>query len=247
MIGWSTPPKGAGRAASHTHSILCSIASFLSCRSHASATRPPRRTLFLLTPRMSTPEAPEAASAPAPEIPDSDAEVYAASAAENALPSDKQTPSAPDDLSALSEALDAAVLEEKNADAHKVIAGGDAPPADPAEDTPTLSKEEMVEEALACPCIAAMRDGPCGDAFTSAYRCFLESETEPKGMNCIDSFSAMQTCMVAHPEDYPVDEDGDPNLAEGKMEQPDVAETKSAEGADVQQTQPQTAEVSSSR
>ena len=193
---------------------------------------------------MSTPEAPETASAPAPEIPDSEAEVYAASAAENALPSDKQTPSAPDALSALSEALDAAVLEEKNADA-QVVAVRDAP-GDPAKDTPTLTKEEMVEEALACPCIAAMRDGPCGDSFTSAYRCFLESETEPKGMNCIDSFSAMQSCMVAHPEDYPLDEDGDPNLAELEKEQPDVAESKLAEGADVQETQPQTAEVSSS-
>lgn len=70
-----------------------------------------------------------------------------------------------------------------------------------------LSKEEMVEEALNCPCIAAMRDGPCGDSFVAAYRCFLESETEPKGMDCMDQFTSMQGCMAEHPDEYNLDDD----------------------------------------
>ncbi|KAA8490820.1 Mitochondrial intermembrane space import and assembly protein 40 [Porphyridium purpureum] len=68
------------------------------------------------------------------------------------------------------------------------------------------SKEELIEEALNCPCIAKMKDGPCGDAFVAAYRCFLESETEPRGMDCVDKFQGMQECMLEHPDEYDLGE-----------------------------------------
>lgn len=76
-----------------------------------------------------------------------------------------------------------------------------------------LTKQEMVEEALSCPCIAAMKDGPCGGNFMAAYRCFLESEAEPKGMDCLKQFSSMQKCMADNPKDYNVDDDGEDPFA----------------------------------
>lgn len=68
-----------------------------------------------------------------------------------------------------------------------------------------LTKEEMVEEALNCPCIAAMKEGPCGEKFLSAYKCFLVSEAEPQGMDCIEAFQAMHSCVSEHPEEYNTD------------------------------------------
>lgn len=78
-----------------------------------------------------------------------------------------------------------------------------------------LTREEEIEEALNCPCIDAMREGPCGDQFLSAYRCFLESDSEPKGMDCVDRFATMQGCMAEHPDEYGVDEDGVEEAGEG--------------------------------
>eukprot|EP00871_Galdieria_phlegrea_P000864 jgi/Galph1/1779/GphlegSOOS_G453.1 len=73
----------------------------------------------------------------------------------------------------------------------------------------TLTKEQEIEEALNCPCIEKMKEGSCGEQFISAYRCFLESESEPKGSDCIEYFSAMQKCMVEHPDEYDLDSESD--------------------------------------
>ncbi|PXF41260.1 Mitochondrial intermembrane space import and assembly protein 40 [Gracilariopsis chorda] len=72
-----------------------------------------------------------------------------------------------------------------------------------------LSKEELIEEALNCPCIASMKEGSCGDSFIDAYKCFLQSETEPKGMDCMEQFQTMQSCLAEHPEEYNLDDDDD--------------------------------------
>ena len=69
-----------------------------------------------------------------------------------------------------------------------------------------LTKEELVEEALNCPCIATMKEGPCGQEFLSAYKCFLVSEAEPQGMDCVQAFQSMQQCMAEHPEEYNLDD-----------------------------------------
>lgn len=39
-----------------------------------------------------------------------------------------------------------------------------------------------------CPCLGGMAHGPCGDEFKAAFSCFVYSEEEPKGVECIDKF-----------------------------------------------------------
>ncbi|KAF7315587.1 CHCH domain-containing protein [Mycena indigotica] len=53
-----------------------------------------------------------------------------------------------------------------------------------------------------CPCLGGMADGPCGEEFRAAFSCFIYSEVEPKGMDCVEKFQGMQTCFRAHPEVY---------------------------------------------
>ncbi|KAJ3724592.1 hypothetical protein C8R42DRAFT_662245 [Lentinula raphanica] len=47
-----------------------------------------------------------------------------------------------------------------------------------------------------------MAYGPCGPEFREAFSCFIYSEEEPKGINCVEKFQAMQNCFRAHPEVY---------------------------------------------
>ena len=39
-----------------------------------------------------------------------------------------------------------------------------------------------------CPCLGGMAHGPCGEEFKTAFSCFVHSEEEPKGMDCIERF-----------------------------------------------------------
>lgn len=39
-----------------------------------------------------------------------------------------------------------------------------------------------------CPCLGGMAHGPCGDEFKAAFSCFVYSNEEPKGVECIDKF-----------------------------------------------------------
>ncbi len=39
-----------------------------------------------------------------------------------------------------------------------------------------------------CPCLGGMAHGPCGEEFKAAFSCFIYSDEEPKGMDCIDKF-----------------------------------------------------------
>ena len=50
-----------------------------------------------------------------------------------------------------------------------------------------------------CPCLGGMAHGPCGEEFKTAFSCFVYSEADPKGMDCIDKFQ-----YVAHLR--PIDE-----------------------------------------
>ncbi len=95
---------------------------------------------------------------------------------------------------------------------------------------PALTKEEMIEEALNCPCIAGMKEGPCGSVFLEAYKCFLRSESSPQGMECMDHFVAMHGCMAEHPEEYDLDSDDDPFARKPPNEQ--YGETETADTAD---------------
>lgn len=53
-----------------------------------------------------------------------------------------------------------------------------------------------------CPCLGGMAHGPCGEEFKEAFSCFVYSEAEPKGINCVEKFQAMQNCFRAHPDVY---------------------------------------------
>ena len=53
-----------------------------------------------------------------------------------------------------------------------------------------------------CPCLGGMAHGPCGMQFRDAFSCFVYSEDEPKGINCVEKFKAMQDCFREHPDVY---------------------------------------------
>jgi intermembrane space import and assembly protein 40 len=53
-----------------------------------------------------------------------------------------------------------------------------------------------------CPCLGGMAHGPCGPEFREAFSCFIYSEEEPKGINCVEKFQNMQNCFRAHPDVY---------------------------------------------
>ena len=53
-----------------------------------------------------------------------------------------------------------------------------------------------------CPCLGGMAYGPCGLQFREAFSCFVFSEQEPKGIDCVEKFKAMQDCFREHPDVY---------------------------------------------
>lgn len=53
-----------------------------------------------------------------------------------------------------------------------------------------------------CPCLGGMAYGPCGMQFREAFSCFVFSDKEPKGIDCVEKFKAMQDCFRQHPEVY---------------------------------------------
>ncbi|MCJ1282134.1 Oxidoreductase [Xylographa opegraphella] len=77
--------------------------------------------------------------------------------------------------------------------------------------------EETGEINWDCPCLGGMAHGPCGEEFRAAFSCFVYSNEEPKGMDCIDRFKGMQECFRQHPDVYggELDEDEDEEAAGG--------------------------------
>jgi intermembrane space import and assembly protein 40 len=99
------------------------------------------------------------------------------------------------------------------------IAGGDSTLPDPDD-------EKSIEEALNCPCIDGMKEGPCGEVFVSAYRCFLESKAEERGSDCLDQFQGMQACFVEH-ADYYTKDDGEEEKTNDEGPEPPAKKPKS--------------------
>ncbi|OLY82368.1 Mitochondrial intermembrane space import and assembly protein 40 [Smittium mucronatum] len=58
-----------------------------------------------------------------------------------------------------------------------------------------------------CPCLDGMAHGTCGEEFKAAFSCFIYSNEEEKGIDCVDNFRAMQDCFRAHPDEYGPQED----------------------------------------
>ncbi|KAL4941918.1 hypothetical protein BDV06DRAFT_193404 [Aspergillus oleicola] len=76
-----------------------------------------------------------------------------------------------------------------------------------------------------CPCLGGMAYGPCGEDFRAAFSCFVYSEEEPKGIDCIDKFKAMQDCFRAHPDVYGAElEDDDEVAAAAATSEPAVTD-----------------------
>ncbi|WWC71644.1 uncharacterized protein I206_105602 [Kwoniella pini CBS 10737] len=69
--------------------------------------------------------------------------------------------------------------------------------------------EETGEINWDCPCLGGMADGPCGEQFKEAFSCFIYSEAEPKGVDCVEKFKHMQDCFREHPEIYGEEIDDD--------------------------------------
>ncbi|KAK8119140.1 uncharacterized protein PG998_003766 [Apiospora kogelbergensis] len=122
---------------------------------------------------------------------------------------------------AKAEAAAAAAKEKKTSEkALSTTKASDAPPADGAEGGEQVgavgSPEDLEAEAgqqgafnpetgeinWDCPCLGGMAHGPCGEEFKAAFSCFVYSNEEPKGMDCIDKFQHMQDCFRLHPEVY---------------------------------------------
>merc|ERR1711939_53979 len=87
-----------------------------------------------------------------------------------------------------------------------------------------------------CPCLGGMAHGPCGPQFREAFSCFVFSQEEPKGMDCIEKFQGMRDCFQEHPEVYKDelmdDEELDAELEAEKQELvSQIAERRKAEEA----------------
>lgn len=81
--------------------------------------------------------------------------------------------------------------EKKNADAT----------AD-ANNQQTAYNPETGEINWDCPCLGGMANGPCGEEFKEAFSCFVYSEADPKGIDCVGKFQNMQNCFREYPEYY---------------------------------------------
>ncbi|KAF4620685.1 hypothetical protein D9613_000749 [Agrocybe pediades] len=96
-----------------------------------------------------------------------------------------------------------------------------------------------------CPCLGGMAHGPCGPEFREAFSCFIYSEEEPKGINCVEKFQNMQNCFRAHPEVYAdeIMDDDDDEASEGASDVPpstqsaDKLDGEASVGSDATQTQ----------
>lgn len=87
-----------------------------------------------------------------------------------------------------------------------------------------------------CPCLGGMAHGPCGPEFREAFSCFIYSQEEPKGMECIEKFQGMRDCFQQHPEVYAdelmEDEELDAELEAEKQELVNqIAERRKADDA----------------
>lgn len=100
-----------------------------------------------------------------------------------------------------------------------------ASPTDPspAEGDAEASQESAYDPSTGeinweCPCLGGMAQGPCGEEFKDAFACFVYSEGEPKGIECVDKFKLMQDCFRKHPDVYAEEiEDEEADAAEAEQ------------------------------
>lgn len=73
-----------------------------------------------------------------------------------------------------------------------------------------------------------MAQGPCGEEFKAAFSCFVFSEAEPKGLDCVEKFKGMQDCFRLHPDVYGDEIDDDDEDEEKKVAEEPVKEEETA-------------------
>ncbi|WVQ81992.1 hypothetical protein IAT38_004119 [Cryptococcus sp. DSM 104549] len=99
------------------------------------------------------------------------------------------------------------VQSEAPADeATKLLEDKEAQAAEPAQGA---FNPETGEINWDCPCLGGMATGPCGEQFKAAFSCFVYSEAEPKGVDCVEKFKLMQDCFREHPDVYGEEIDDD--------------------------------------
>jgi intermembrane space import and assembly protein 40 len=59
-----------------------------------------------------------------------------------------------------------------------------------------------VEAALACPCVADLRQSSCGTDFDEALTCFMLAKDEEKGKKCVEEFVSLHACMVKNASEF---------------------------------------------
>lgn len=100
------------------------------------------------------------------------------------------------------------LIKEKTAETNEAA---QSKTTEPSPETQEVSEEESSQAAFNpvtgeinwdCPCLGGMAHGPCGPEFREAFSCFVYSEEEPKGINCVEKFKGMQDCFRLHPEVY---------------------------------------------
>ncbi|KAM5464311.1 Oxidoreductase [Microsporum audouinii] len=115
------------------------------------------------------------------------------------------------------------------------VATGDSEQGEGHEGQEAAFNPETGEINWDCPCLGGMAHGPCGEDFRAAFSCFVYSQEEPKGMDCIDKFKAMQDCFRQHPDIYGNeldDEEVDAQLDEHIASEKEAEQKPSTEGSD---------------
>ncbi|KAJ5577710.1 uncharacterized protein N7459_006674 [Penicillium hispanicum] len=131
-------------------------------------------------------------------------------------------------------------IRQEKATATKSPPKTDAPAPESAALEGGVNAQELEEEAgqqaafnpetgeinWDCPCLGGMAHGPCGEEFRAAFSCFVYSEEEPKGIDCIEKFKGMQDCFRQHPDVYgaELDDDDEAQGAAAPEQQPAAAE-----------------------
>ncbi|KAL3682911.1 hypothetical protein R1sor_000933 [Riccia sorocarpa] len=68
------------------------------------------------------------------------------------------------------------------------------------KDSEHKAQVEQTERLLACPCLDDLKQGPCGQKFQDAFRCFVLSKEAERGAECLHQFTQFEMCITANSE-----------------------------------------------
>ena len=137
----------------------------------------------------------------------------------------KETPSEAAPTETEEDKKDGEVAETAN----KEASSEEQKSAEDATSTAAAYNPETGEINWDCPCLGGMAHGPCGEEFKDAFSCFIYSEAEPKGVDCIGKFQGMQECFKKHPEVYAEQLKDDEPAAVSPVVEQEVTETLTKE------------------